>query len=100
MFSAEVTNDGNYLLLVKHEGMYYTVHYNELKNNPLTSKLDFKPLIKDAVGEFDYINNYGKNFYFKTDFEANNGRIVMVNLDNVDEKNWKTIIPEDKNNVL
>jgi prolyl oligopeptidase len=55
----------------------------------------WKPLIAE-VGDDDYsvVDNVGDKFLIETNHGAPNGRVVLIDPANPDEKNWKTILPE------
>jgi len=64
----------------------------------LKGKLKLTYIIGTWVGKFDYIQNIGSQFYFKTNFKAPKGRIIMIDIANYDpnspEKSLKEVIPE------
>lgn len=93
MFHGLPTHDGKYLLLHKVNGHNYTIDYAEI-SLPIQKGIKFKPMMPQVRQEFDYINNYGKQFFFKTNYKTERGRIIEVDLDKLDEKYWKTIVPE------
>ena len=110
MNSAEVTDDGLYLLLTISES---TEPVNRLYYFPLSSALAY-PLqgpIPDASivrlidtfdNEYSYITNEGGWFYFKTNLEAPRYRIIATDLaarEEGKEVQWKEIIPH-KEDVL
>ena len=55
----------------------------------------FSPLFPE-ITDFSYgvIDNVGDKFLVRTDKNAPNGRVVLVDPKNPDEKNWKDILPE------
>ncbi|MGH7452104.1 MAG: prolyl oligopeptidase family serine peptidase, partial [bacterium] len=52
--------------------------------------------IIDSIGDdsFDIIDNVGDKFLIQTDRNAPNGRVILYDPKNPDEKNWKEILPE------
>jgi prolyl oligopeptidase len=60
----------------------------------------FKPVIKD-VGDYNYgfIDVVDGKFLFRTNDEAKNGRLILIDPQNPERANWKTILPE-KSEVL
>ncbi|MFN2530405.1 MAG: prolyl oligopeptidase family protein [Pyrinomonadaceae bacterium] len=56
---------------------------------------DFAPIVADIGNDsFDVIDNVGDKFLIRTDKNAPNGRVVLVDPKVPDEKNWKDILPE------
>jgi prolyl oligopeptidase len=56
---------------------------------------DFKPIVAE-IGNDSYgvIDNVGDKFLIRTNRNAPNGRVILVDPQNPDEKNWKDILPE------
>jgi prolyl oligopeptidase len=67
------------------------VFYKDLSRN----EKSFSPIIA-GIGDnnFGVIDNVGDKFLIRTDKNAPNGRVVLVDPKNPDEKNWKEILPE------
>ena len=47
-----------------------------------------------------YIHNFGTKFYFITDYNAPNRKVIEIDIEDLDEVNWKDVIPEHPKNVL
>jgi len=55
----------------------------------------FSPLVGDMGDDsFGVIDNVGDKFLIRTDRNAPNGRVILVDPKNPDEKNWKDVLPE------
>ncbi len=55
----------------------------------------FSPLFPEITDDsYGVIDNVGDKFLVRTDKNAPNGRVVLVDPKNPDEKNWKEILPE------
>jgi prolyl oligopeptidase len=56
---------------------------------------NFSPIIAE-IGDTNYsvIDNVGDKFLIRTDKNAPNGRVVLVDPKNSDEKNWQEVLPE------
>jgi len=91
-FSAQVSDDGRYLLISVSKGTGDTnlVRYRDLAE-PYGS---MQTLIGEWEAEFTYIGNDGSVMYFKTDDNAQRGRVISIDLRAPDRSNWKEIIPE------
>src|SRR5436190_18643339 len=65
-----------------------------------SSDHNFKPIVKE-IGDFDYsfIDDVNGKFLMSTNDGAKNQKIVLVDPQNPDQKNWKTIIPEKEENI-
>ncbi|MEY4485204.1 MAG: hypothetical protein RL693_2656, partial [Verrucomicrobiota bacterium] len=90
--SGSVTDDGNYLIINVSKGTdpKKRVFYKALTvpNSPVVE------LLNDFDAAYEFIDNVGSVFYFQTDLNASRYRVVSIDLDNPDRKNWKEIIPE------
>ena len=60
-----------------------------------TGQKDFAPIVAE-IGDVSYgvIDNVGDKFLIRTDKNAPNGRVVLVDPKNPDEKNWTEVLPE------
>jgi prolyl oligopeptidase len=91
-FFPYMTEDGLYLCLYvrrisdQHNGFYV---------RPINSKGNFIKLIKDDEATFDFAGNLGSIFYFLTNLEAPNGRVIAIDFNNPARENWKEIISEE-----
>jgi prolyl oligopeptidase len=55
----------------------------------------FSPIVSDIGDDsFGVIDNVGDKFLIRTDRNAPNGRVILVDPKNPDEKNWKDVLPE------
>ncbi|XP_014785500.1 prolyl endopeptidase [Octopus bimaculoides] len=101
---AEVSVDGKYLLLSPNEGcdpvnrLFY-VELDKLPNG-ITENLPYVKLIDNFDAQYEYITNEGSVFTFLTNLNAPKYKIINIDFQNPDPKNWKTLVEEDKNAVL
>ncbi len=89
-FDAEVTEDGRYLILTVWKGTddRYRILYRDLAE-PYALPLD---LIDNFEHEYSFLGNDGPVFYFKTNLQAPNGRIIAIDIRRPQER--REIIPE------
>jgi len=68
-----------------------SVFYRDLSKG----EKNFSPIIAD-IGDFSYgvIDNVGDKFLIRTDKNAPNGRVILLDPKNPDEKNWQDVLPE------
>jgi prolyl oligopeptidase len=67
------------------------VFYKDLSKN----EEKFSPIIAEIGDDtFGVIDNVGDKFLIRTNRNAPNGRVILVDPKNPDEKNWKDILPE------
>jgi prolyl oligopeptidase len=66
------------------------VFYKDLKG-----ETDFSPIVAE-IGDTSYnvIDNVGEKFLVRTDNNAPNGRVVLIDPKNPDQKNWLDVLPE------
>ena len=92
-FDASVTEDGRYLIFTVWKGTddNYRVLYRDL-NEPYALPID---LIDNFENEFSFIGNDGPVFYFKTNLDAPNGRVVAIDIRKPEDR--REIISESEN---
>lgn len=92
-FDPFITEDGDYLFLHVSHG---TDPNNRVYFRPVDSNAPFVKLLNDADARYDFITNAGPVFYFQTDLDAPQGRIIAIDSNNPSRDNWRTIIPESE----
>lgn len=94
--SAGVTDDGRFLFVSTSEG----TSGNELwVKNLATGQANFTKLIEGFKTDPDIIDNVGDLLLLKTNQDAPNFKIVLIDPKNPAKENWKTIVAE-KTEVL
>jgi prolyl oligopeptidase len=91
-FSGETTEDGRYLVITIRVG-------TDARHRILVKDLhDVYAAPWELVGDFDNLYNLvgsdGSTLFFQTDLNAPRGRIIAIDLDNPDRKNWEEIVPQ------
>lgn len=93
-FGANVTDDGQYLILRVWQG---TDRRNRVYYKDLTREDgDVVRLLDDFDAGYSFIGNTGTTFYFVTDLDAPNQRLIAIDIENPEREAWRTIIPESK----
>ena len=91
-FSGDVTDDGRYLIIRVSKGTdhKYRILHQDLKN------AESKPieLINNFEHEYDFIDNDGPVFWFKTDNAAPRGRVIAIDTRDPAPEKWKEVIPQ------
>ncbi len=92
VYDAEVTDDGRYLILTIHIGTddKYRIVYLDL-TNPGAQPVD---LIDTFENEYTFIDNQGSIFYFLTDKDAVNRRLIAIDIRQPQIEQWQEIVPE------
>jgi len=93
-FAASVTEDGRYLLISVWKG---TDPRNRLLYKDL---LEPYGMPVDLIDNFDHgfslVGNDGPVFYFETDHEAPNSRVIAIDIRTPERENWREVIPESE----
>jgi prolyl oligopeptidase len=91
-FSAEVSEDGRYLILTTQVGTAhkYRITYKDLAE-PYGMPVD---LVENFDNEYSFIDNDGPVFYFKTDLDAPRGRVIAIDTRRPEKEHWKEVIPQ------
>ena len=86
-----VTEDGKWFLISVSKGTQRMneIHFKDLSrpDSPIV------PLVSDRRNSWSYVGNDGPVFYFRTDKDAERGRLVRVNVLDKDRV-WKDVIPQ------
>ena len=86
-----VTEDGKWLVINVTKG---TQRMNEVHIKDL-SKPDaqIEALVGDRANSWSFVGNDGPNFYFRTDKDAERGKLVSVNVQ-AGDRTWKDVVPQ------
>ena len=96
--SGEVTDDGKYLIITATKGTSpkVRVFYKDLS----TPGARVVPLIDAFEAAYDFIDNDGAVFYFKTDRNAPRSRVVAIDTRKPMASAWKQVIGESKETLV
>ncbi len=91
-YGCDVSEDGRYLVITVWKGTddRYRVVYKDLKE-PYGLPTE---LITSFENEYTFIGNSGSKFFFKTDLESPNRRVIAIDVDDPARENWKEVIPQ------
>lgn len=87
-----VSDDGRFLVITLTEGTdtKNRVVYQDLAQ-PGSSVTE---LLMDFDASYDFVDNDGPVFWFKTDLKAPRGRVIAIDTRNPARANWKEVIPQ------
>jgi len=101
LISATVSSCGKYLIVSPLNGSQNLVQFANLKENgPINGKITLIPIVTKFEAGYGYITNIGPKAVFKTNKNAPNYRLIVIDFNNFAEENWKTLIDEDPKDVL
>jgi prolyl oligopeptidase len=91
-FSGDVTDDGRYLVITIWQGTEpkNRIYYKDLKD----ANAKVTPLLDDFDAEYEFVDNDGPVFWFRTDSGAPRYRVIAVDTRKPERKSWKTVIAE------
>ncbi|MDM7921821.1 MAG: prolyl oligopeptidase family serine peptidase [Pyrinomonadaceae bacterium] len=91
-----VTEDGKWYVISTSKG---TQRMNEVHFKDLTRPdSPIIPLISDRTNSWGFVGNDGPVFYFRTDKDAERGKLVSVNV-LARARVWKDVIPQSENTL-
>lgn len=92
-FGTRVTEDGKYLIIFVWRGTNSEngIYYLETGGDDKVIRL-----LDDFDAGYSFIDNDATKFYFTTDLDTENSRIIAIDIDNPAKENWEEIIPESK----
>ena len=91
-----VSEDGRYLVIQVWQGSQReaAIYYKDLQEGGA-----FVEMLPHFDAEYEFLGNEGSKFWFKTNNDAPNGRIVAIDSANPDPAAWKELIPEAKQTI-
>jgi len=91
-FGGEVTDDGRYLVIYVSQG---TDRRNRLFYLDL-GQPDAKvvELLNDFDAQYEFVDNDGPVFWFRTDLDAPRGRVIAIDLTQPERAHWRELIPQ------
>jgi prolyl oligopeptidase len=91
-FGGEVTDDGRYLIIHVSQGTdtRNRIFYRDLQN----AESPVVELLNDFDASYQFIDNVGTVFYFRTDLNAPRGRVIAIDVARPARANWREIIPQ------
>ncbi len=92
---AGLSEDQHFLIVGTSEGTSGSEIWVKNMKNPSTNN-DFKLLIKGFDTEANFIDNDGDKLLIRTNADAPNYKVVLIDPEKPGKENWKTIIPERK----
>ncbi len=92
-FSPSVTMDQAYLVIHAFLG---TDSRNGFYYKKLGSDESFIRLLEHGEAKYSFLGNEGSLFYFFTDLDAPQGRIICINIEQPAEEGWQEVVPEQK----
>ena len=91
-YGAGLSEDGRFLILGIAEGTSGgELWYRDMKD---PAQANFKLLIPGFSTDPDFIDNHGGQLLIRTNEDAPNQKVVLVDPKHPEKKNWKNIIPE------
>jgi prolyl oligopeptidase len=94
LISAEVTENGRYLLISVSHGVpakREDIYAKDLRK----PNAELREMVHGIDSRFTPVN-YEDDLYVLTDYQADNYRVVKINMSDPDPGKWQTIIPEGK----
>ncbi len=97
-FQGQVTDDGHYLMISASEGTSpkRRIFYRDLTHPEalVTS------LLTNFDAAYNFIDNDGSAFWFRTDLKAPRGRIVAIDAARPAPADWREILPESQETLV
>ena len=100
-FGGSVSDDGKYLAIsvwrgTEKKNLFF---YAPIADGKIPTKDQVVELIPEFTADWQFLGNDGKRFYFETDDSAPKHRVIAIDLDNPNPKNWKTLVPETDHSI-
>lgn len=98
-FAPTITEDGKFMIITVWKGTddRYRVYFKPLEgDSDLGLGREFTVLIDNFDYENSFVGNEGSTFYFESNFDAPNGCVLAIDVNQPGQENWKVIVPEAK----
>uniref|UniRef100_A0ABD2XFN7 Peptidase S9A N-terminal domain-containing protein n=1 Tax=Trichogramma kaykai TaxID=54128 RepID=A0ABD2XFN7_9HYME len=99
----EVTDCGRWLIVIaQKEYRDNLVLFTKIEGEEINGKLPLIEVVGKLDADYEYIAYSGTKAVFRTNKDAPNYKLIMVDLENFKEKQWEweTLLPEHAHNVL
>jgi prolyl oligopeptidase len=92
LFEGSVTDDGHYLIIQVSQGTSprLRVYYQDLTQ----PDAQVVRLLDDFDAAYNFIDNDGPVFWFRTDLDAPRGRVLAIDIRHPERGNWKTVVAQ------
>lgn len=106
LLEPSITNDGQYIFVNVYFGSSSNneIYYQKIRDLNLNqTPPSFKSLFMQSNARYYYVHNKGTVFYFLTNKNAPNWRIIAIDItnpNNQNTENFQDIIPEDSESVI
>ncbi len=91
-FGGQVTEDGHYLIINVSQG---TAPQNRVFYQDLTQPdAPVVELLNEFDALYDFVDNDGPVFWFRTDLKASRGRLIAIDITKPQRENWRELIPQ------
>jgi prolyl oligopeptidase len=100
-FGGSVSDDGKYLAITVWRGTEKKnlFFYAPIADGKIPTKAQVVELVSEFTADWQFLGNDGERFYFDTDHSAPKHRIVAIDLNAPDPKDWKTLVPETQHSI-
>jgi len=94
LISGRVSSDDHFLVITIQKGTYRENLVSVL--DLMDSKQQIVDLVKEFEASYAFLGNEGSRLYFQTDLDAPFGRIVAIDLGNLEEMDWEAVVGESE----
>ncbi|MDB5105617.1 MAG: prolyl oligopeptidase [Fibrobacteres bacterium] len=92
-FSPEVSEDGSTLIISVWKGTdpKNLIFWQDLRD----PGSEVRELVPEFRAKFTHSGDAGRTLWFLTDLDAPRGRVLAIDLDRPEEKDWRALVPQD-----
>ncbi|MBE2222125.1 MAG: S9 family peptidase [Anaerolineae bacterium] len=92
-FDPAITDDGRYLIIHVWQG---TDRRNRFYYRDLAGDGEIVRLLDELDAKYVLLGSDGPVFYFETDLDAENGRLIAIDITKPAQENWRELVPEQR----
>ncbi|XP_014251947.1 prolyl endopeptidase isoform X2 [Cimex lectularius] len=103
LLATQISSCGRWLVVEPRNACHFNLLYfadlNSLPNG-ITGKIELTEVIGKLEADYHYVTNTGSKFVFRTNKDAPNYKLIVIDFEHYSKENWTTLIPEHSSDVL
>ncbi|KAF6211177.1 hypothetical protein GE061_014292 [Apolygus lucorum] len=103
IIGGDVSDCGRWLISETRNACHYNLlYFADLQALPdgITGRINLTEIVGKFEADYLYITNTGSKFVFRTNKDAPNYKLIIIDLENYARENWITLVPEHPTDVL
>ncbi|XP_065224312.1 prolyl endopeptidase-like [Planococcus citri] len=95
---ASISDCRKYINIAVFDGFIKNLVYVADISTGITAKPQLKPIVTKMENNYNYVANDGTRFMYHTNKDADNYKLLVIDIANPDPGSWKDLVAEDEKN--